>query len=508
MRIINQNSEFQWEVELSEQFLIRQTKRKKLLIDGYEPYPVNIPNTHSFDEIKKKYSDLISGFRTKNIVNITGRVVFSRDSGKLCFSTIQNGNGIKLQVMLSLNELGKKLLEAWKDYVDLGDIVYLNGKVVKSRRGELSILAKSWKMASKSLNPLPVIYKEIKESTRVRKRYLDLIIRPEAREIALKRVAVVKAIRLSLERRGFIEVETPMLQTIPGGATARPFVTHSNALSTDLYLRIAPELFLKRCIIGGFERVFELNRNFRNEGIDSTHAPEFSMLETYQAYSDYSDSALTIQTLIQEVAKESIGTLRINLAGGSLYDLNGNWKTLDLYSSLSSFIGEEITPNTQVEHLKSIIHKIGLKYINYINYDHGKLVELLWENTVGNKIWSPTFVRNFPMDTSPFARSHRNRPNIVEKWDLYIRGFELATGYSELIDPIIQRKRLVNQLNIALQKECISSKNIDEEFLLALKYGMPPTAGIGMGVDRLLVALTGVSIKETLLFPIVRRKNF
>ncbi|CQD23503.1 lysyl-tRNA synthetase [Mycolicibacterium conceptionense] len=342
------------------------------------------------------------------------------------------------------------------------------------------------------------------EETRVRQRYVDLIVRPEARNIARQRVAVVRAVRSALERRGFLEVETPMLQTLAGGAAARPFITHSNALDVDLYLRIAPELFLKRCIVGGFDRVFELNRNFRNEGVDSTHSPEFSMLETYQAYGDYNDSAVVTRELIQEVADEAIGTRQVPLPDGTIYDLDGQWDTLEMYPSLSQALGEEITPDTSVEYLWRIAEGLELEIPRDRGYGHGKLVEELWEHTVGEKLWAPTFVRDFPVETSPLTRAHRSIPGVTEKWDLYVRRFELATGYSELVDPVIQRQRFEAQARAAAAGDD-EAMVLDDDFLAALEYAMPPTTGTGMGIDRLLMALTGLSIRETVLFPIVRR---
>ena len=292
--------------------------------------------------------------------------------------------------MLSLAKVGAEALDAWKADVDIGDIVYVHGKVISSRRGELSVLADSWQMASKSLRPLPVAHKEMSEESRVRQRYVDLIVRPQARTVARQRIAVIRAIRNALEQRGFLEVETPMLQTLAGGAAARPFVTHSNALDIDLYLRIAPELFLKRCVVGGFDKVFELNRVFRNEGADSTHSPEFSMLETYQAYGTYDDSAVVTRELIQQVADEAIGTRQLPLPDGSVYDIDGEWASIQMYPSLSAALGEEITPDTTVDRLRAIADRLGPETGPEIpadrGYGHGKLVEELWEHTVGNTL--------------------------------------------------------------------------------------------------------------------------
>ena len=295
-----------------------------------------------------------------------------------------------------------------------------------------------------------------------------------------------------------------MLQTLAGGAAARPFVTHSNALDADLYLRIAPELFLKRCVVGGFDKVFELNRNFRNEGADSTHSPEFSMLETYQAYGDYDDSARVTRELIQEVADDAIGTRQVPLPDGTVYDLDGEWASLQMYPSLSEALSEEITPETPAEHLWAIADRLGLEIPRDRGYGHGKLVEELWEHAVGDSLYAPVFVKDFPVETTPLTRQHRSIAGVTEKWDLYVRGFELATGYSELIDPVVQRERFVEQARAAAAGDDEAMK-LDEDFLAAMEYAMPPTTGTGMGIDRLLMALTGLSIRETVLFPIVRR---
>lgn len=494
------------DADIPEQFRIRQAKRERLLAEGREPYPVDVARTHTLTEVRAAYPDLPIDTKTGQSVGVAGRVVFARNSGKLCFATLQEGDGTQLQAMISLAEVGQESLDAWKADVDLGDIVFVHGEVISSRRGELSVLADSWQMASKALRPLPVAHKEMSEESRVRQRYVDLIVRPEARTIARQRVAVVRAVRSALERRGFLEVETPILQTLAGGAAARPFVTHSNALDSDLFLRIAPELFLKRCLVGGFDRVFELNRVFRNEGADSTHSPEFAMLETYQAYGDYNDSAVVTRELIQEVADEAIGTRQVPLPDGSVYDLDGQWDTIEMYPSLSEALGEEITPQTSAEHLWAIADRLDVEIPRDRGYGHGKLIEELWEHTVGDKLWAPTFVRDFPVETTPLTRPHRSIPGVTEKWDLYVRHIELATGYSELIDPVIQRERFEAQARAAAAGDD-EAMLLDEDFLAALEYAMPPTTGTGMGVDRLLMALTGLSIRETILFPIVRRHS-
>lgn len=492
--------------DLPEQFRIRQGKRQRLLDEGRQAYPVSVPRTHSLAEIRTAYPDLPADTTTGEIVGVTGRVVFSRNSGKLCFATLQEGDGTQLQAMISLAGVGADALEAWKADVDLGDIVFVHGEVISSRRGELSVQADSWQMAAKALRPLPVAHKEMSEEARVRQRYVDLIVRPAARAVARQRIAVVRAVRNGLERRGFLEVETPMLQTLAGGAAARPFVTHSNALDTDLYLRIAPELFLKRCVVGGLEKVFELNRNFRNEGADSTHSPEFAMLETYQAWATYEDSALMIRELVQEVADEALGTREIALPDGTRYDLDGEWPSIEMYPSLSDALGEEITPETSADYLWAIADRLGVEIPKDRGYGHGKLIEELWEHTVGNHLWSPAFVKDFPVETTPLTREHRSTAGVTEKWDLYVRGIELATGYSELIDPVIQRERFAAQARAAAAGDD-EAMALDEDFLAAMEYGMPPTTGTGMGIDRLLMVLTGLSIRETVLFPIVRHRH-
>jgi lysyl-tRNA synthetase class 2 len=314
------------------------------------------------------------------------------------------------------------------------------------------------------------------------------------------RAAVNASLRATFTGHDYLEVETPMLQTMHGGAAARPFVTHSNAFDTELYLRIAPELFLKRAVVGGIDRVFEINRNFRNEGADSTHSPEFAMLEAYQAYGDYNQIADLTQELIQNAAVAVSGSMTVTWADGTEYDLGGEWARIDMYESLSEASGVTITPETSLDELLALATSTG---VEVHLPTHGKLVEELWEHFVKASLIAPTFVMNFPLDTSPLVRAHRERAGVVEKWDLYIRGFELATGYSELVDPVIQRERFVEQALQASRGD-VEAMRLDEEFLRALEYGMPPTGGMGMGIDRLLMAITGLGIRETILFPLVK----
>lgn len=510
--------------EVPEQLRIRREKRERILSTGGEAYPVTVDRTIAISDLRRKFvvlaegedaandegvTYLRAGDETDTEVAIAGRVLFIRNTGKLCFAALQEGNGTQIQAMLSLAVVGAEKLAEWKQNVDLGDIVSVRGKVIASKRGELSVLASNWQMAAKALRPLPVAFADMSEDTRIRYRYTDLIMREKARENAMIRIKVMRALRNYLESQDFVEVETPMLQTLHGGAAARPFLTHSNALDIDLYLRIAPELYLKRCVVGGIERVFEVNRNFRNEGVDSSHSPEFSMLETYQAWGTYDDCAELIKNLVQQVAIDVFGSTTVTLADGTSYDLGGDWPVLEMYPSLNEalqrkFPGQpEVTIDSTVAELKELAAVIGLAVPEKGGWGHGKLVEEIWEHLCEDQLEGPIFVRNFPVETSPLTRQHRSIPGVTEKWDLYVRGFELATGYSELVDPVIQRERFEDQARLAAGGDD-EAMVLDEDFLAAMEQGMPPTAGTGMGIDRLLMALTGLGIRETVLFPMVK----
>jgi len=489
------------EDDLPEQLRIRREKRAGLIERGVEPYPVSVARTKSLKEVRAKYSELAIDVATGDIESLTGRIIFKRDTGKLCFATIREGDGTELQAMLSLDKVGQEILDAWKSDVDLGDIVSVTGEIITSKRGELSILANSWAMASKSLRPLPNDHKPMSEETRVRMRYVDLIVRPEARENARLRPAVMRSLRETFHGEDFIEVETPMLQVMHGGAAARPFKSFSNAYDMDLYLRIAPELFLKRCVVGGIERVFEINRNFRNEGADSSHSPEFAMIESYQAYGDWRSIADLTRKLVQNAAMAISGSHVVTHHDGRKADLGGSWKEISLYDAISAGVGESVSALTPLDDLKRIATKLGMKIDP--KWITGKLAEEIFEHVAKDQLIEPTFVMGFPVDTSPLVRAHREIPGVAEKWDLYIDGFELATGYSELIDPVIQRERLVEQATLGAKGD-LEAMQVDEDFLRAMEFAMPPMGGMGMGVDRLLMALTGLGIRETILFPLVK----
>ena len=489
------------ENDLPDQMRVRRHKRERMLAAGTDPYPVEVPRTRTLKEIRDAYDGLPADAVTGEQVAVTGRVIFLRNTGKLCFARLREGDGTELQAMLSLADVGAEALAAWKADVDLGDHVSVTGEVVSSRRGELSVQVREWRMAAKALRPLPVAHKELAEETRVRQRYLDLIVRDAARRTARTRADAVRSIREFLHSLDFIEVETPMLQIVHGGAAARPFVTHSNALDTDLYLRIAPELYLKRCVVGGMERVFELNRVFRNEGADSTHSPEFTMLEVYQAYSDYQGMAQLTRTLYQTVARDVCGSTTVRLTDGSEYDIGGEWAEISLFDAVSKALGEQISPATGHDELLNYAQRVGLEVRP--DWLPGKLVEELFEHLVVPDLYAPTFVKDFPVDTSPLTRQHRSEPGLVEKWDLYIRSVESATAYSELVDPVVQRERFEAQVALTAAGDD-EAMPLDEDFLTAMEYGMPPSGGMGMGIDRLLMALTGSGIRETILFPLVR----
>ena len=489
------------EDDLPEQLRIRREKRAGLIERGVEPYPVAVARTSSLADIRAKYVDLEIDKATGDIQSLTGRVIFKRDTGKLCFATLREGDGTELQAMLSLDKVGQEVLDSWKSDIDLGDIVSVTGEIITSKRGELSILANSYAIAAKSLRPLPNDHKPMSEETRVRMRYVDLIVRPEALSNARLRPAVMRSLRETFHNENFIEVETPMLQVMHGGAAARPFKSFSNAYDMDLFLRIAPELFLKRCVVGGIERVFEINRNFRNEGADSSHSPEFAMIESYQAYGDWRSIADLTRSLVQNAAMAVAGSHVVTHHDGRKADLGGKWKEISLYDAISEGVGEKVTALTHIDDLKKIATKLGMKIDP--KWITGKLAEEIFEHVAKDQLIEPTFVMGFPVDTSPLVRAHREIPGVAEKWDLYVDGFELATGYSELIDPVIQRERLVEQATLGAKGD-LEAMQVDEDFLRAMEFAMPPMGGMGMGVDRLLMALTGLGIRETILFPLVK----
>lgn len=502
-------SEEHSEESVPEQISIRASKRDRMLNEGIDPYPVELPITTTIGELRATYGELEPGTETEDQVGIAGRIMLSRTAGKLFFVTLQDGPGHRIQIMMSQKVVGEEAMAAFKNDADLGDIIFIQGHVGTSKRGELSVFAHEWKMASKAIRPLPKTYvKEdgqsagLSEEKRVRMRHLDLIMRPAARDMIRTRSAVMNSIRSNFSNRGYTEIETPILQALHGGAAARPFTTHINAYDEDLYLRIATELYLKRAVVGGIDKVYEIGKNFRNEGADSTHSPEFTALEAYEAYGTYDTMAELTMSLVQKAALAAFDSTTVTLADGTEYDLGGQWESLDLYASLSEAVGEEVTVDTSRDDLEKIAEKFDIGVAPYAVA--GKIAEDIWEEVVGSKLWAPTFVRDFPEDTSPLTRQHRTKKGLTEKWDLYIRGVETATAYSELADPVIQRERFVAQ-SLAAAGGDPEAMQLDEDFLQAMEYGFPPAGGMGMGIDRLLTALTGLGIRETIAFPFVKR---
>ena len=377
--------------DLPEQMRVRREKRQRLIDQGIEPYPVGVDRTTTLATLREQFPDLPPDTDTGEIVGITGRVIFLRNKGKLCFATVREGGagetGAELQVMVSLASVGADSLAAFKSSVDLGDHLFVHGTVITSRTGELSVLADSWAIAAKALRPLPVAHKPLSEESRVRQRYVDLIVRPQARRNVEIRSQVNRSLRATLHERAYLEVETPMLQVLHGGAAARPFVTHMNAMDMDLYLRIAPELYLKRVVVGGIERVFEINRNFRNEGVDSSHSPEFAMLEAYAAYSDYNGMAELTQALIQQAAVDVHGSTVALHADGSEFDLGGQWRSITLYGALSEAAGEEITVETPMAVLEALAARVEVPVAPH--YGPGKLAEELFDEAGGPYVGRP-----------------------------------------------------------------------------------------------------------------------
>ncbi|MGP9490610.1 lysine--tRNA ligase [Glutamicibacter sp. 287] len=488
----------------NDQRQVRIDKRNALLANGEEAFPVGVARTHTLQQVREQFPELEPDQATGVKVGIAGRIVFMRNTGKLCFATVQEGGpkgaGTRLQVMLSLATVGEERLAQWKSLVDLGDHVFVTGEVISSRRGELSVMADGFEMASKALRPLPVLHADLNEETRVRQRYADLIVRNEAREMVYKRAAIIRAVRRTLEDHEYVEVETPMLQLVHGGASARPFKTHLNAFDQEMTMRIALELYLKRAVVGGVDRVFEIGRIFRNEGVDSTHSPEFTMLECYEAYADQYVMAERMQQMILNAA-DAIGAGRtIETANGTI-NLDGEWRWLSVYPGLSEAVGVEITPETDAEVLRGVAEKHQVKIDPA--WSAQKLVIELFGEIVEPKLIDPTFVCDYPPLAQPLARPHRSKPGVIEAWDLIIGGMERGTAFSELIDPVIQRERLTEQSLLAAGGDP-EAMQLDEDFLRALEYGAPPMGGIGLGIDRLVMLFTDLGIRETILFPLLK----
>ncbi|MGB6022215.1 MAG: bifunctional lysylphosphatidylglycerol synthetase/lysine--tRNA ligase LysX [Ornithinimicrobium sp.] len=490
---------------LPEQVRVRRQKLARIRAQGIDPYPVTFPRTHTTAEVIAQAGALDADVATGHRVSIAGRVMLKRDHGKLSFAQLRDGSG-DLQVMVDYSEVGSEQHAFWRHDIDLGDHVGVTGEVVTTHRGELSVRADTVALTSKSLRPLPDKHLGLTDpEARIRNRHVDLIVRRGARDVAYQRATVVASVRDSLRARGFTEVETPVLQRVHGGANARPFQTHINAYDMDLYLRIATELHLKELVVGGMEQVFELGRQFRNEGVDFKHNPEFTSLEVYQTYGDYNSMRVLTQQIIQEAATAVYGSpiARHARADGSFveYDLSGDWPVVTICEAVSRALGEEITADTPRSVLQRHATAIGLDLDPAASW--GFVLEEIYGELCEGSTTTPVFYQDFPKENAPLTRPHRADPRLAEKWDLVIFGSEQGTAYSELIDPLDQRERLVSQSLLAAAGDP-EAMQVDEGFLAALEYGMPPTGGMGMGIDRLVMNLTGLSIRDTILFPLTR----
>lgn len=490
--------------DLPEQVQIRREKRQRLIDAGIEPYPISIGRTHTIRSIVENYDaeTLGADHRTGTIVTIAGRVIFQRNTGKLCFVRLREGDGSEIQAMLSLAEVGEDALDSYKKLTDIGDHLAVTGEIITSRRGELSVMATEWKLAAKTLRPLPNEHKPLSEEARARMRYVDLIVREKARENVRTKAAVLKSLRATLDGHDYIEVETPVLQHTNGGAAARPFNTHLNAFGEDALLRIALELHLKRALVGGIDRVYEIGKTFRNEGVDNTHNPEFMMLEVYESYGDYDTMAALVRELVLNAAR-AVGRTVVPGRDGTDIDFEAEWRRATIHELVSEAVGETVDVTTPLDRLVALAaqHEVALRE----GWGEGEVVLELFEKLVEHTLIQPTFVCDYPEAVRPLAKKHRSTPGLVEAWDLIINGVELAPAYTELNDPVIQRERLEEQARLAAAGDP-EAMDVDEDFLRALEFGMPPAGGMGLGVDRLVMLLQDIGIREAILFPTSRRE--
>lgn len=479
---------------------VRRQKLDQLREQGIEPYPYRFEVSRSFAQIREQYEEkLESGERSENSYRLAGRITGWRGKGKMTFLDLRDASG-RLQAMVTVNNLGEEAYAQLK-LLDIGDIVGISGQIAKTKMGELSIAATEIVLLSKSLRPLPEKYHGLTDvDLRYRQRYLDLIVNPEVKETFKIRSQVLNMIRSYLSERGFMEVETPMLHPIPGGAAARPFKTHHNALDMELYLRIAPELYLKRLIVGGFDRVFELNRNFRNEGMSTRHNPEFTMLELYQAYADYTDMMNLTEDLVSNLVQAIHGTDTISYQGQEV-SFARPWKRMTMLEAVCEYAGCQPSDFESIEaaHAAAARAKVEVEK----NAPIGKVLNDIFES-VDSQLIQPTFITNYPREVSPLAKVHRDDPALTERFEFFITGREFGNAFSELNDPIDQKERFEAQLaaHAAGDEE---AHVMDHDYVLALEHGMPPAGGLGIGIDRLVMLLTdSASIRDVLLFPHMR----
>jgi lysyl-tRNA synthetase class 2 len=475
----------------------RREKLERLREAGIEPFPHAYEGRSEIADIRSAHEGLTAGAETEDRRRVAGRIAARRGHGRAAFIDLVDGSG-RIQLHAREDLLGSEAFDRLVG-LDLGDIVGAEGIVFATKRGELSLRLEGWTLLAKSLRPPPDKYHGLEDvELRHRHRELDLMANPEVRELFAKRAGVLGTVREWLDERGFVEVETPVLQPLYGGALARPFTTHHNALGRDLYLRIATELYLKRCVIGGIERVYELGKDFRNEGISSKHNPEFTMVEWYEAYADYNDAAQRLEQLVAEVAERVLGTTRIE-RGGTELDLSPPWRRVTLREAISAEAGVDLAERPSRDQLaKAMGSDVDA------GESWGKLVDGLLSKLVEPTLIQPTFVFDYPVELSPFAKLHRSEPGLVERWEAFVGGIEIANAFTELNDPDEQRRRFEQQRD-ELQRGDEEAQPFDEAFLEALEYGMPPMAGVGLGIDRLTMILTGAStLREVVLFPAMR----
>ncbi len=487
------------ESTLSESTLIaeRRAKLERLRAAGLEPFPHQFEGRTPIAEVRAAHEGLEAGAETEARYRVAGRIMARRGMGKAAFIDLRDGSG-QIQLQSRADVLGPEQHELLVG-MDLGDHIGIEGVCFASRSGELTLRVESWRPLAKSLRPLPDKYHGLTDvEARFRRRELDLIANPEVREAFLARAAVIAEMRRWLDERGFVEVETPVLQPVYGGALARPFVTHHNALDRDFYLRIATELYLKRCIIGGIDRVYEIGKDFRNEGISHKHNPEFTMLEWYEAYADYDDNAERLERLVCAIAERAIGSTRLERDGAEI-DLAPPWRRVTLRDVILDHTGIDLTARPSREQLAA-----ALGTEEAADQGWGKLVDHLFSKLVEPELVEPTFVRDYPVELSPFAKRHRAGGELVERWEAFVGGVEIANSFTELNDPDEQRRRFEQQA-AELARGDEEAQPLDEGFLRALEQGMPPTGGVGVGIDRLVMILTGASsVREVLLFPAMR----
>ncbi|MDD3519736.1 MAG: lysine--tRNA ligase [Actinomycetota bacterium] len=503
--IENSEAEYLLELEdpLSEPLQVKIEKIKNLRENSKDVYSRNFKPTTDTDTLKKKYSDIDNQQKIEEVFLLAGRIMIFRKHGKATFSMIKDFSG-QIQLYLNINNVGE---EKYNEFLslDIGDIIGVEGKIFKTHTNELTINVKDFILLSKSLRVFPEKWHGLKDKeTRYRQRYLDFIVNPDVKKAFLIRIKMIEAFREFLNNKGFLEVETPMLQPIPGGATAKPFVTHHNALDMQLYLRIAPELYLKRLVVGGFEKVFEINRNFRNEGISYKHNPEFTMLEFYQAFSDYNELMELTEELLKFVALKATGELKFDYRGSEI-DFDCKWEKITMIDSLKKYAGIDVDFKISVNELKNIAKENNINIED--NAGKGKIINELFENLVESKLINPTFIKDYPVEISPLARKKQDNPELTERFELFIGGEEIANAFSELIDPRDQFERFKMQVKSKDEEERITGK-IDIDFLKALEYGMPPTGGEGIGIDRFAMILSGSqSIRDVILFPLMRHEK-